>query len=232
MDIARAINTGLFVQQAEMATPELESGYTLLKTIYVNDMASELSPDKSNSVVSIGYVAQSNDEIVVALRGTDSIWEWLQNAKIIKVPFNSTAQVEDGFYSMYQTLIIDDKKAADYINSLLKGSTTIRVCGHSLGAGLATLLAADLHSDICKSFEVYTFASPYVGDQGFASQYYSIRGSIYRIANRIDIITHLVGSNFGYVHVGELHEFNSALKFGIDPLTSHHMTTYLAMLNS
>lgn len=231
MDLARAINTGLFVQQAETAVPVLPPGYTLLKTIYVNDMASEISPVRSNSIVSIGYVAQSEDDIVVAFRGTDSVWEWLQNAKVVKVPFNSTAKVEDGFYSMYQTLTIDGKNAADYINDLLKkDTTTIRICGHSLGAGLATLIALDLKNYICKSFEVYTFASPYVGDQAFASQYYAIK--IYRIANRIDIITHLVGSNFGYVHVGELYEFNSAFKFGIDPLTSHHMTTYLGMLNS
>ncbi|MBI4781432.1 MAG: lipase family protein [Oscillatoriophycideae cyanobacterium NC_groundwater_1537_Pr4_S-0.65um_50_18] len=77
--------------------------------------------------------------------------------------------------------------APDWLNN----DTQIYVTGHSLGAGLATLAA--LHIDrivksqgLQASVQLYTFASPRVGDRTFARQFEAI--DAYRIINSEDLI--------------------------------------------
>ncbi len=77
-------------------------------------------------------------------------------------------------------------------NDLLTANSKIFITGHSLGAGLATLAALHI-SEIAKnkgidtSINLYTFASPRVGDETFATCFDAIP-SCYRVINSEDLI--------------------------------------------
>jgi hypothetical protein len=77
-------------------------------------------------------------------------------------------------------------------HDLLTNHSQIFITGHSLGAGLATLAALHI-SQIAKkkginaSINLYTFASPRVGDETFAEHFKDIPFS-YRVINSEDLI--------------------------------------------
>jgi hypothetical protein len=80
----------------------------------------------------------------------------------------------------------------DQRDDLLTANSQIFITGHSLGAGLATLAALHI-SEIAKkkkinaSINLYTFASPRVGDETFATRFDAIP-SCYRVINSEDLI--------------------------------------------
>jgi hypothetical protein len=80
----------------------------------------------------------------------------------------------------------------DERDDLLTNYSQIFITGHSLGAGLATLAALHI-SEIAKkkkinaSINLYTFASPRVGDETFAEHFKDIPFS-YRVINSEDLI--------------------------------------------
>jgi hypothetical protein len=80
----------------------------------------------------------------------------------------------------------------DIRDDLLTANSKIFVTGHSLGAGLATLAALHI-SEIAKkkkinaSINLYTFASPRVGDEIFATHFNDIP-YCYRVINSEDLI--------------------------------------------
>jgi triacylglycerol lipase len=71
--------------------------------------------------------------------------------------------------------------------------------GHSLGAALATLAARRR-----PPHAVYTFGSPRVGNQAFASALGA--AAVYRVVNGADVVTTLPPESLGYRHTGELHQ--------------------------
>ena len=60
--------------------------------------------------------------------------------------------------------------------------------GHSLGAGLATLLALDLAAHSLVPNTCITLASPRVGDLTFQHVFNQVVPNAYRVVNRIDIV--------------------------------------------
>jgi triacylglycerol lipase len=71
--------------------------------------------------------------------------------------------------------------------------------GHSLGAALATLAATRITPTA-----LYTFGSPRVGDDEFATSLKHMAGSIHRVVHGADIITTVPPETLGFRHVGEL----------------------------
>jgi len=75
------------------------------------------------------------------------------------------------------------------------------ICGHSLGAALATLAAAYLLTDFPGRVRLHTFGSPRVGNKEFAD---SLTGIIHeRHVDCRDIVTRVPPELFCYVHHGE-----------------------------
>ena len=71
-------------------------------------------------------------------------------------------------------------------------SSSLTICGHSLGGALVTLLALDVAANTTfKNPTVYTYASPRTGDPSFASTYNQVVTNTFRIANRIDLVPKL-----------------------------------------
>ncbi len=70
--------------------PELDqiktAGYAFLQTLYGDDLATDIDPHVGD-VVSFGFLAVSaTKELVAAIRGTDTILEWLHDAAFLMVP--------------------------------------------------------------------------------------------------------------------------------------------------
>jgi Lipase (class 3) len=108
---------------------------------------------------------------------------------------------------------------------------SIAITGHSLGAALATLCAAEdaLYYKVPVS-ALYTFASPKVGDNGFVSAFNKIGNmESYRIVNQQDIVPDAPPGL--YEHINTLQEYSSLGKVQQTVGCCHAMATYLSLID-
>jgi triacylglycerol lipase len=248
MDIQRALDLGRFVSAAENPANTnpiqyvVPLGFQLVHVIYGNDLATDVNPVKD--IVPFGFIAKSPDpanDFVVAIRGTDSIWEWMQDARFDRVacPCGPGAgESEDGFTDVYESLVVAPDGSGPRVVDVLRvtlsplGNATLAITGHSLGAALATLLALEVtESGAFATPEVITFASPLVGDPQFARTYDTEAPNSWRIANLMDLVPKLPPGFWGYDHVNQLFSLNSLGKVKMDPACCHHLATYLFLLS-
>ena len=153
------------------------AGYTFLQTIYGDDLATDIDPHLGD-IVTFGFLAVSAaKELVAAIRGTDSILEWLHDASYLMVPSpisGSHGFTEDGFTAVYRSLRIGKANGTPTAKDAIKGyldtgtAGSVTVCGHSLGGALATLLTLDVGLNTsCRTPVSYTYASPRTGEHHF-----------------------------------------------------------------
>jgi len=266
MDLNKAIEFAQLVNAAYAVPPDdlknrdgeivragLISGgnaYEVVTTIYANDLATDLNQARGKLEVSIGLIlqAQATGDAVIAVRGTEGITEWVQDAKFGNVPcpfLSSGGKTEDGFTDVYESMAIDKAGGkATLAKSLAaivwkKPVTSLTICGHSLGGALATLLGLDVAANSPAPFNdptVYTYASPKTGDPAFVSTYNHIVPNTFRIANRMDLVPKLPLPPL-YDHVSGLFEVTPAklipptvlIKFDIR--CEHILTSYLHLLS-
>jgi triacylglycerol lipase len=253
MNLQAALQAGALLQDAykgyQLKLPNYDGqqyqGFTVIQTIYADDLATDLSPeiDSLRDVVPIGFVArntQAPDEYVIVVRGTEGVWEWVQDAKLLPVPFSVVSGgglTEDGFTVMYNSFRVSpDPRSARLVPSLagLLGGVRCKltICGHSLGSALATMLALDIVVNTpYRQPTVYTFASPRVGDLHFANFFNAVVPDCHRIANRMDIVAHVPVPPL-FIHVGDETELNPGGAVDNNLLCMHDMATYMYMLNS
>jgi len=218
------------------------AGYTFLQAIYGDDLATDADPHIGD-VVTFGFLGVSaTGELVAAIRGTDSILEWLDDANFLMVPnpiAGSHGSTEDGFTAVYKSLRIGQangtQSAKDSIQSYLASgaATTVTVCGHSLGGALATLLTLDVGLNTsCTTPTAYTYASPRTGDHTFAGSYNAAIASSFRIENRKDVVPKLPPPlPLLYEHVNTKYELiPPANQVNPTLLCMHHLTTYLWLM--
>lgn len=216
-------------------------GYTVRNVIYGNDLATDMNTSPVDTVP-FGLVMNSAaNDVVVAIRGTEGIWEWMQDFVFLqkKCPFlNSGGNTEDGFTDVYTSLTVDQsgQSVVNILNNWPQPINTLTICGHSLGGALATLLALDVgaNTKLTNKISVYTYASPKVGDETFVNTYNGVVPSTVRIANRSDIVPKLPLPPL-YDHVAGLYELNpvSGQIVLIDPTIpcEHNLTSYLYLLS-
>jgi predicted lipase len=173
--------------------------YTVVTTIYANDLATDINPSRGDDEVSIGLICQDQaGNVVIAIRGTEGTLEWIHDAEFLQVPcpfLVGAGHTEDGFTAMYESLRTG---AAANSPSVVRALATLQyprsvssmtICGHSLGGALATLLALDLAANTAfTNPAVYTYGSPRTGDSLFASTFDQVVKNSYRVANRLDIV--------------------------------------------
>ena len=223
--------------------------YEVVTTIYANDLATDMHPERGTDEVSIGLVLQATatGDVVIAIRGTEGILEWIHDAEfgLVECPFLAGAgHTEDGFTAMYLSLRTDLAAGSSTVAHALStlpfksAVNSLTICGHSLGGALVTLLALDVAANT--SFidpTVYTYASPRTGDPLFVSTYNQVVPHTFRIANRIDIVPKLPLPPL-YEHVLRRYELNP-IKLGIPPTIlvksdiacEHYLSSYLHLLS-
>jgi hypothetical protein len=261
VDLNQAIQFGLLVKAAEAMLPaNIASatgqmvpatydpnnvGYKVVGTILGNDLATTMNPCRVNRIVSFGFILQaSNNDAVIAIRGTEGIREWIHDFEFLTTncPFLAGAgTTDDGFTAIYNSLRVATTSArlADAVAALPfdHAINSLTICGHSLGGALATLLALDIAANTnFKTPTIYTYASPRTGDALFAHTYNQVVPNTYRIANRVDIVPKLPLPPL-YEHVAGLYELNSIKlippRFLVkcELACEHHMTSYLHLLS-
>ncbi|XP_047308196.1 phospholipase A1-II 1-like [Impatiens glandulifera] len=205
-----------------------------------------------------GKLALGRRDIVIAWRGTVEETEWVKDLEFKLVPASIvrgeqfSPRVHHGWYSMYTSVnslssysctsarnqVIDEVKRL--MEEFKHEETSITIVGHSLGAALATLNAADIvsnelnkpNSNSTKACLVtaITFASPRVGDSSFKELCHSLTHlRVLRIRNSLDVVPHYPLT--GYHDVGkELTIKTSKSKYLKAPgnlLTWHNLEAYL-----
>ena len=183
-----------------------------------------------------GVVADdpSTNRRLIVLRGTLQPNEWLRNLQARLRPFlrsqfrrrfpsgarrfRNRARVHNGFLQIFSSLettrIADGARQplADTLEELVAGREVTFV-GHSLGGALATLAGVDaarLSRADAQDMRVVTFASPRVGNKGFAALAQAV-GRIDRVCNVVDLVPAVPPSTrlAPYVHVGKVFRISS-----------------------
>jgi hypothetical protein len=221
--------------------------YEVVSTIYANDLATDMHPERGDDRVSIGFIAQApaSGDVVVAIRGTEGIQEWVHDAQFLPVncPFMPAAgNTEDGFTAIYSSMRTGVDAASPGVAKALstlpfkRPVTSITVCGHSLGGALATLLALDVAVNTPFFPAVFTYASPRTGDSQFVAVYNHTVPNTTRIANRVDLVPKLPLPPL-YEHVLGLFDLSSvtlvppAFLIKPDIASQHILTSYLFLLS-
>ena len=261
MDVMASIQFGQLVDQTYDVLPSdltnsagkvLTAGgtnYTVVTTIYANDLATDMNPSRANDTVSIGLICQAAaGDAVIMIRGTEGTLEWIHDAEFLTVPcpfLVGAGNTEDGFTAMYNSLRTstapNSPTVAKAIGSLPfpHPVTSVTVCGHSLGGSLATLLSLDLAANSpFRHPAIYTYGSPRTGDPQFASTFNQVVTQSYRIENRLDMVPKLPPTPM-YQHVNAPDELTPVRLWPLPPKVlvdftpscEHAIQTYLYLLS-
>lgn len=250
VNAAYAIDPSNVTSTAGTSVPTDAPSHEVVTTIYANDLATDMHPENGDQRVSIGLILQASGsgDVVIAIRGTEGIHEWIHDAQFLPTPcpfMPAAGNTEDGFTDMYNSLRIGVDAAAPTIVQALpklpfkRAVTSLTICGHSLGGALATYLALDIAVN-ATGFNldpvVYTYASPRAGDPQFVNLYNHVVPNTVRIANRVDLVPKLPLPPL-YEHVTGLFELSSVTlippKVLVKPEIAclHVLTSYLFLLS-
>lgn len=215
-----------------VASGQLPAGWTLITELTAIDkVAHKTEPE----FFGLALQSAADNGVLVAIRGTDTLLEWLIDAEFTPRPFQGApggGLVEDGFASVYDTLTCTTTGSS--VLSLVKqlpAGTKVTIAGHSLGAAVATLVAADIGANLPGlDLALYTYAPPRVGDATFVKFFAAHVPVNFRIVNRPDIVPRLPPL---YDPVGNEIDFDStAYPVVAHSLACYHtLTTYLWLLD-
>ena len=167
-----------------------------------------------NATSTQAFIAGNDKIIIVAFRGTEKeIKDFLADAKL-RLEDGPAGKVHRGFQDALHEVWGDALGNEDmrlYIKQFQDKQQSIWFCGHSLGAALATLAAAeyvlkDNNKDGGVVNGIYTIGQPRVGNNEFAEAFDAVLGDkCFRFVNNNDVVTHnpLPGLVFKYTHVGQ-----------------------------
>ncbi|KAI6371238.1 hypothetical protein MCOR25_004010 [Pyricularia grisea] len=161
-----------------------------------------LNQDTSTNIA--GYLAldSKRKNIVLALRGSTSVRNWITNLTFIwsSCSFVTDCKLHTGFakaWSQIQTDVLATIASAKAQNP----DYTVVVTGHSLGGAVATIAGVYLRQ-AGYPVEVYTYGSPRVGNQEFVQWEATQTGNVeYRVTHIDDPVPRLPPIFLGYRHV-------------------------------
>lgn len=150
----------------------------------------------------IGYLS-SKKTIYVALRGSSSVLNWLDDAEVKLVDYTSWptcgCKVHYGFY---RSALGVTNKTIDTISLLKKRFPTYSVImtGHSYGASTVQLLAMELEKRGI-NVQIYNYGQPRVGDGKYADFVNTVINNYWRFTHNKDMVPHVPPiEGFGYLH--------------------------------
>lgn len=160
-----------------------------------------IADDTTNATA---FVAANEKNVIISIKGTDSLKDVVADAQVIKTLHKfgdgKSYKCHSGFLQDYLALRDDVRLAAAMALASTSGRA-LWITGHSLGAGIATLLAFDMALSGMRP-TVYTFGSPRVADWAFSKAYKKIVPDTFRIAHDKDIVVRI--PKLFYYHVDRL----------------------------
>jgi triacylglycerol lipase len=198
--------------------------------------------------VFFGFLARSQadpNHYVAAVRGTNGFAEWAINGEFLSIPspVQPGGTVEQGFSDIYGAMTLVGAngaqigtKAADGIAQVVAGGT-VTVCGHSLGAAIATYLSFDVAGLMGNRANACLFASPRTGDLAWTNAY-KARVQTYRLINyALDIVPYvpfeppaMLYATLPGAQILEPSAAQAEVRFDIG--ANHNLFSYCAMLDS
>ncbi|HEY3800165.1 MAG TPA: hypothetical protein VGL58_17600 [Caulobacteraceae bacterium] len=152
-------------------------------------------------------------DYLVAVRGTMDTEEWFNDALAL-LPRNSPrgpGQVGEGFWDIYDTMTLNDlagggaqANVAPAIAAMVAARPgKVWVVGHSLGAALATYLAADLQPALkaaapAVEMDPYFFASPKTGTGDYVANYQRTIATYSLVNYAVDVVPMVPPDLLGY----------------------------------
>ena len=152
-----------------------------------------------------GYtgILSNTKTIYVALRGSSSVINWLDDLEVRLVPYTTfpecNCNVHTGFYKSALGVI---NKTIDTVKLLKKIYPTysVVVTGHSYGASVGQLLAMELIKEGI-TVKLYNYGQPRVGDDKYAAFVNTKISEYWRTTHNKDIVPHVPPiTSFGYLH--------------------------------
>lgn len=184
--------------------------------------------------VFLGFALTSPTENIIVFRGTMNPKEWIANFQARQTDYPRSRQIQGrvhtGFFRLYQQLSGQVRQVADQLNPNLP----CYVAGHSLGGALATLAVADLvtnYANLANQLYLYTYASPRVGDEAFATSIRDAAPNSYRVLNFSDVVPMVPPMELSkdrYTHIGQ--EWMFLDYAGGDVSESHAVPAYAAAI--
>jgi hypothetical protein len=158
----------------------------------LSDFVKAVDRDITRSGNYFGWVAlnEGTGTLAVTFRGTEGFDEWLKDVFVAPVPYpyGAVGLVHAGFLIMYKSV---RKSSTDLLKSVATTKYgSVVICGHSLGAAVATLSAPDLFQAISKKVapQVRTFASPRPADLIYSKTVTGMGISVMTHRNRWDLV--------------------------------------------
>jgi hypothetical protein len=233
------------------------SGYDLVATVQMSDFFGAEEERKFYGFIAVSTSGPTT--WVLAIRGTAALIEWWDDFHWGFVPFAPVAnggQVAEGFLCIYQTLGVlepgqsaaESKPSRSFaadVAGVVQRAIGIAVAsavqawatGHSLGAALITLFVLDAAKNASLVPNVFTFASPRVGDSAFVNSYngvYSgadVTQTSWRIDNSMDIVPDFPPDISGYAHVNTEYLIDSSALVRWTIPCAHALNSYLHVLD-
>lgn len=185
-----------------------------------------------------GYIAQSQDKIIVVFRGTRTFKDNESDQDLYQIPYpfvRHAGKTHRGFTRIYQST----RNELIQELSKLSPTKTLFVAGHSLGGALAVLAGYDIAVNTpFKKPVVYTYGSPRVADPFFAGRFNQTVKNSFRIINIHDIIPTLpdrvypppfTKNGLRYRHVNT--KFPLAFQLNSLPVRNHEIVCYFNNLS-
>lgn len=181
----------------------------------------------------IGWILRgSSGQYAIVYLGTEDL-EWFYDGDAFMTPHPLGGNVEAGMYDMYGSLSMTTPAQPTRVPfskflATLDTSKPIMLTGHSLGGALTTYTAADIAllptPPAAANLQIYSIASPRVGDQTFVNAFNTKVINNFRIYNIRDYVPTLPPEDLGYVHVNtalpqpELDSWQYPIYHGWDPV--------------
>lgn len=149
-----------------------------------------------------GLIAQHQNFVMVAFRGTDEKADWLDNIRLFPQPV-PMGKVHRGFYQALKAIWDGPQGMKVTIDQWRKGGRSVWITGHSLGGAMATMAAVELVELDEPFYGVYTFGQPRCCDRQLSRAFnIEAKGRFFRFQNQNDIVTRMPTRLMGYSHVG------------------------------
>ncbi|KAH0551565.1 hypothetical protein GP486_007216 [Trichoglossum hirsutum] len=182
--------------------PLVEAAETIIITGFDREEDHDVEWDPSKSIDVGGFVAidKTNHVIVISFRGSSNLEDRIDDAKVIQKPWKCDGcWAHQAFAQFWEAALVTVQTAVSAYQSDFP-SYPIVVTGHSLGAAVATLAAAEIRRWFPSiPVYLYNYGSPEVGNQALAD-FVTSQGGNFRVTHFDDPVPRLPGTSL-YAHI-------------------------------